>query len=143
LSRETVTRLSRRQGFPAGREVRLAEINLHTYTGWGSVPYWNAFAANLEMQGVGNFDDDRLANAKRWSLHTGQEVCTDNFQADRSPTLRCRTTSLRGIVAKMKGGFYHGRFPTLGAVVDHYDGCFKLGLSPREKSDLVQYLLGL
>jgi hypothetical protein len=43
----------------------------------------------------------------------------------------------------MKGGFYHdGRFPTLRAVVDHYDSCFKLGLSGREKSDLVQYLIG-
>jgi len=25
------------------------------YTGWGSVPYWNAFVANLEMQGSGRF----------------------------------------------------------------------------------------
>ena len=25
----------------------LAGVNLHTYTGWGSVPYWNAFVANL------------------------------------------------------------------------------------------------
>src|ERR1044072_7216533 len=27
----------------------LAGVNLHTYTGWGSIPYWNAFVANLEM----------------------------------------------------------------------------------------------
>src|SRR5919197_34062 len=27
----------------------LQGINLRTYTGWGSVPYWNAFVANLEM----------------------------------------------------------------------------------------------
>ena len=55
-----------------------------------------------------------------------------------------RTTPLRGIVAKLKGGFYHdGRFPTLAAVVDHYDSCFKLGLTAREKADLVQYLKGL
>src|SRR5256884_1507813 len=38
----------------------LAGINLHTYTGWGSVPYWNAFVANLEMQGSGRFYDPRL-----------------------------------------------------------------------------------
>src|SRR3954463_7889631 len=38
----------------------LAGVNLHTYTGWGSVPYWNAFVANLEMHGQGNFTDDRL-----------------------------------------------------------------------------------
>jgi hypothetical protein len=42
-----------------------------------------------------------------------------------------------------KGGFYHdGRYPTLRAVVDHYDSCFKLGLSSQEKTDLVQYLRG-
>src|SRR5262245_31467936 len=27
----------------------LAGVNLHTWTGWGSVTYWNAFVANLEM----------------------------------------------------------------------------------------------
>jgi hypothetical protein len=190
-------------------------INLHTYTGWGSVPYWNAFVANLEMHGIGNFDDDRLSNAKQfpvaaragfahvrnkrdlitsklgqlhlyqlslpvphskrfnraaarrgkaifngrgrcanchmppsfsdagWNLHTGEEICTDNFQSSRSPTFRYRTTPLRGIVAKTKGGFYHdGRYPTLRAVVDHYDSCFELGLSSREKTELVEYLRG-
>ena len=194
----------------------LQGINLHTYTGWGSVPYWNAFVANLEMHGVGNFDDDRLSNARQfpvaaragfahvrnkvdlitsklaalqlyqlslpvpharptdragarrgkaifdgkgkcagchfppaysdagWNLHTADEICIDTFQSSRSPTFRYRTTPLRGLVAKMKGGFYHdGRFPTLTAVVDHYDSCFKLGLTAREKADLVQYLKGL
>src|SRR6185369_10853264 len=29
----------------------LAGVNLHTSTGWGSVTYWNAFVANLEMHG--------------------------------------------------------------------------------------------
>ena len=38
----------------------LAGVNQHTYTGWGSVPYWNAFVAVLEMHGQGNFDDARL-----------------------------------------------------------------------------------
>jgi hypothetical protein len=38
----------------------LGGVNLHTYTGWGSVPYWNAFVANLEMQGSGRFFDPRL-----------------------------------------------------------------------------------
>jgi hypothetical protein len=38
----------------------LAGINLHTWNGWGSVPQWNALVANLEMHGVGNFDDERL-----------------------------------------------------------------------------------
>ena len=29
----------------------LAGVNLHTWTGWGSVTHWNGFVANLEMQG--------------------------------------------------------------------------------------------
>jgi cytochrome c peroxidase len=55
-----------------------------------------------------------------------------------------RTTPLRGLWSHAKGGFYHdGRFATLGQVVDHYDSCFNLNLSAREKSDLVQYLKSL
>jgi hypothetical protein len=78
-----------------------------------------------------------------WNLHTAEEICIDSFQSSRSPTFRYRTTPLRGMIARMKGGFYHdGRFPTLAAVVQHYDDCFKLGLSSREKQDLVQYLKG-
>lgn len=38
----------------------LAGVNLHTWTGWGSVPHWNAFVANLEMHGRGSFYDPRL-----------------------------------------------------------------------------------
>jgi cytochrome c peroxidase len=191
----------------------LQGVNLHTYTGWGSVPYWNAFVANLEMHGVGNFDDERLADARQfpvaaragfahvrnnvdlvtpklgalhlyqlslpvprarrfdraaatrgraiftgkarcanchmppaftdagWNLHTGEEICIDDFQSSRSPTFRYRTTPLRGMVARMKGGFYHdGRYPTLMSVVEHYDSCQKLSLSSREKLDLVEFV---
>ena len=187
-------------------------------TGWGTVTYWNAFVANLEMHGEGNFTDARLDDANRfpvaarnrfghvrhkvdrissklpalhyyqlalpapkppsnsynhaaaargkkvfdgqgkcaschtpptftepgWNLHTPQEICTDSFQADRSPTGMYRTTPLRGLWTHVKGGFYHdGRFPTLGAVVDHYNSCMNLGLSGGQKSDLVQYLKSL
>jgi len=39
----------------------LAGFNQHTWTGaWGSVSYWNALVANLEMHGVGTFFDPRL-----------------------------------------------------------------------------------
>jgi hypothetical protein len=196
----------------------LAGSNLHTYTGWGDVTYWNAFVANLEMHGQGNFFDTRLddparfpiaarnrfghvrhrrdlitsklpalhvyqlslpaprppkrmfnaAAARRgkavfngqgkcaschvpptftepgWNLHKPAEICTDSFQADRSPTGMYRTTPLRGLWTHMKGGFYHdGRFKTLGSAVDHYDGCMNLGLSAAQKADLVQYLKSL
>jgi hypothetical protein len=46
----------------------LAGVNLATYTGWGSVTYWNAFVANLEMHGRGNFDDDRLDDADQFPI---------------------------------------------------------------------------
>jgi hypothetical protein len=41
----------------------LAGVNLHTWTGWGSVTYWNAFVAVLEMHGKGTFFDPRLNDA--------------------------------------------------------------------------------
>jgi hypothetical protein len=46
----------------------LAGVNLHTWTGWGSVTYWNAFVANLEMHGKGNFFDSRLNNAAQFPI---------------------------------------------------------------------------
>ena len=77
-------------------------------------------------------------------MHTGEEIGIDDFQADRSPDKRYRTTPLRGIFARTKGGFYHdGRFATLEAVVDHYDGHFKLNLTAAQKKELVEYLKSL
>ncbi|HYM02838.1 MAG TPA: hypothetical protein VET85_07820 [Stellaceae bacterium] len=46
----------------------LAGVNLHTWTGWGSVTYWNALVANLEMHGQGNFFDPRLADAAQFPI---------------------------------------------------------------------------
>jgi hypothetical protein len=46
----------------------LAGFNLHTWTGWGSVPYWNAFVANLEMHGKGTFYDPRLADPVKFPI---------------------------------------------------------------------------
>lgn len=43
--------------------------NLHTWTGgWGNVTYWNAYVANLELQGKGNFYDPRLKDAKLYPV---------------------------------------------------------------------------
>jgi hypothetical protein len=196
----------------------LAGVNLHTWTGWGSVPHWNAFVANLEMHGSGTFFDPRLDDAAQfpiaaahhfghvtttddritpklpalhfyqlsipapkpppgsydqaaaargdvlftgkakcatchtdelytepgWNMHRGEEIGIDNFQADRAPDHRYRTSPLKGLWTHAKGGFFHdGRFPTLLAVVNHYDTFFGLGLSESEKSDLVEYLKSL
>jgi len=46
----------------------LAGVNLHTWTGWGSVTYWNAFVANLEMHGKGTFFDPRLDDAGQFPV---------------------------------------------------------------------------
>jgi hypothetical protein len=46
----------------------LAGVNLHTWTGWGSVTHWNAFVANLEMHGSGTFYDPRLRNAEQFPI---------------------------------------------------------------------------
>lgn len=149
----------------------LAGVNLHTWTGWGSVPHWNAFVANLEMHGKGTFFDPRLNDAKQfpvaakagfgnvhsdpdlitsklaalqfyqlaipapkppkgssnqtaatrgevlfkgkakctschvpplftepgWNMHTAEEMGIDNFQANRAPDKRYRT-SIRGAI---------------------------------------------
>lgn len=46
----------------------LGGVNLHTWLGWGSVPHWNAFVANLEMHGKGRFFDPRLNNAAQFPI---------------------------------------------------------------------------
>lgn len=196
----------------------LAGVNLHTYTGWGSVTYWNAFVANLEMHGKGTFFDPRLNNARQfpvaaragfgnvrgkpdlvtaklaalhfyqlaipapkppegsfdraavargqavfagrakcaachvpplytepgWNMHTAREIGIDDFQANRSPDKRYRTTPLRGLFARTKGGFYHdGRFPDLRAVVEHYNRFQKLNLTEQQRKDLIEFLKSL
>lgn len=46
----------------------LGGVNLHTWTGWGSVPHWNAFVAALEMHGKGRFWDPRLNDATQFPI---------------------------------------------------------------------------
>ena len=193
----------------------LAGVNLHTYNGWGSVPYWNAYVAVTQMHGSGTFFDPRLRDSAKypvsaknnlwnvrpaddrvsgklaalhfyqlaipapqakpgsfdpaaaargktlfegkarcatchvpplftepgWSMHSASEIGIDNFQASRSPDNMYRTTPLKGLFVRAKGGFYHdGRFADYRAVVDHYDGHLRLGLNDGEKRDLVEYL---
>jgi hypothetical protein len=196
----------------------LAGVNLHTWSGWGSVPYWNAFVANLEMHGQGSFFDPRLDNSDQfpiaakngfghvrntpdlitaklpalhfyqlslaaplpppgsfdpeaaergralfmgkaqcttchvpprftepgWNMHTPDEIGIDDFQANRAPDKRYRTSPLKGLWSHQRGGFYHdGRLATLHDVVEHYDTFFGLGLTAQEEADLVQYLKSL
>jgi hypothetical protein len=197
----------------------LAGVNLHTYTGWGSITYWNAYVATTQMHGFGRFFDPRLGDpaqfkmgaknelgnvrsendrttsklaalhfyqlaipaptppkdsfnetaAKRgaalfkgkakcagchvpplytepgWSMHTAEEIGIDDFQASRSPDKKYyRTTPLRGLFARSKPGFYHdGRFESLGAVINHYQGVLRFELSDSERADLIEFLKSL
>lgn len=47
----------------------MAGFNQHTWTGeWGSIPYWNALVANLEMGGIGRFFDPRLNDKTKFPI---------------------------------------------------------------------------
>jgi hypothetical protein len=46
----------------------LAGVNNHTWTGWGSVTYWNAYVANTQMRGKGTFFDPRLNNQDKFPV---------------------------------------------------------------------------
>jgi len=46
----------------------LAGVNMHTWSGWGSVTHWNAFVAVLEMQGKGTFYDPRLNDSTKFPI---------------------------------------------------------------------------
>lgn len=75
-------------------------------------------------------------------LHDPAEVGTDPLYAQRSATKKYRTTPLRGLW-QHPPYFHDGSAPTLDAVVNHYDRVFGLGLTTKQKADLVEYLKSL
>ncbi len=46
----------------------MAGVNLHTWTGFGSVPYWNAYVAATELHGSGTFFDARFNNKEQYPV---------------------------------------------------------------------------
>jgi hypothetical protein len=46
----------------------LAGVNLHTWTGFGSVPYWNAYVGATEMHGAGAFFDARFNDKDQYPV---------------------------------------------------------------------------
>jgi hypothetical protein len=47
----------------------LAGYNLHTWTGgWGTVTYWNALVAVLELHGKGTFFDERMDDTNKFPI---------------------------------------------------------------------------
>ena len=69
----------------------LAGVNLHTWTGWGSVTHWNAFVANLEMHGKGTFFDPRLDDASQFPIaaenHFGHVTNDPDLITSKLPAL--------------------------------------------------------
>src|SRR5437764_2957718 len=61
----------------------LAGIHLHTYTGWGSVTYWNAYVAVTQIQGKGPLFDPRIRTSGKFPI--GVKAGFDNVR--RTPDL--------------------------------------------------------
>ena len=68
----------------------LAGQNLHTYNGWGSVPYWNAYVAVTQMHGSGTYFDPRLRDAAKypvaaknnlWNVRAANDLVTAKLPA--------------------------------------------------------------
>ena len=72
-------------------------------------------------------------------LHSASETGLSGAYAARTSSKAYRTTPLRGLWAHPPY-FHDGSAATLDAVVEHYDRVRKLGLSGRQKADLVEFL---
>jgi hypothetical protein len=75
-------------------------------------------------------------------LHDPSETGMEPVYASRTATRKYRTTPLRALWQHAPY-FHDGSAPDLLAVVNHYDEHFNLGLTDRQKADLVEYLKSL
>jgi hypothetical protein len=77
----------------------LAGVNLHTWTGWGSIPYWNAFVAILEMHGQGTLFDQRLDNKQQFPIAAenrfGHITAKPDLVSPKLPALQAYELSLK------------------------------------------------
>ena len=79
-----------------------------------------------------------------WNMHTAGGDRHRRLPGEALARRALPHDAAQGLWTHAKGGFYHdGRFATLDEVVDHYNGCFGLGLSTQQQADLVQYLKSL
>jgi hypothetical protein len=72
-------------------------------------------------------------------LHDATEVGMEPVYAARSATKKYRTTPLRALW-QHPPYFHDGSAADLAAVVEHYNKQFNLGLTTKQKADLVEYL---
>jgi cytochrome c peroxidase len=76
------------------------------------------------------------------TLHLPSATGMDPSYAERTVTGRYRTTPLAG--AWQHPPYFHdGSAATLSGVVEHYEAFLSLGLTPQERSDLIEYLESL
>jgi cytochrome c peroxidase len=75
-------------------------------------------------------------------LHAPAETGADPVYASHSPTRMYRTTPLRALWQHAPY-FHDGSAATLLDVVNHYDTVLPLGLTERQKADLVEFLKSL
>jgi hypothetical protein len=61
----------------------LAGVNLHTWTGFGSVPYWNAYVGVGEMHGAGTFFDKRLDDKDQYPVAARSGSANTHAAPDR------------------------------------------------------------
>jgi len=61
----------------------LAGVNLHTWTGFGSMTYWNAYVAVTEMHGSGSFFDSRLREASQFPVSARSGSWDSRGSSDR------------------------------------------------------------
>ncbi|HJQ65110.1 MAG TPA: hypothetical protein VJ816_01975 [Gemmatimonadales bacterium] len=78
----------------------LAGVNLATWTGFGSVTYWNAYVAVTQMHGVGTYVDVRLKNPQEfpvaarsgsWNTRGTPDQVTSKLAALFSGKAKCAT----------------------------------------------------
>ncbi len=87
----------------------LAGVNLATWTGAGSVTYWNAYVAVTQQHGFGTFFDARLGNADQYPVAAE----SGSFNTRRTPDL---ITSKLGALH-----FYQLAIPAPKAPKDSFD----------------------
>jgi hypothetical protein len=61
----------------------LAGVNLATWTGFGSVTYWNAYVAATQMHGVGTYIDARLNEPQQFPVAARSESWNTRGKPDR------------------------------------------------------------
>jgi hypothetical protein len=114
----------------------LAGVNLHTYTGWGSVPYWNAFVAILEMHGQGDFTDERLDNAQKFPIAAKNRFGHVRVHGGQKDLVRSKLPALQAYQLSLKApkppssSFNHAAAARGKRLFDGGAGCASCHLGP-------------